>query len=142
MTEIGRVLVIDDDPLQLEIIKDYLYRRGVLEVICASDSLIAARMLRASDREPLNLVITDIHMPGLDGIELLSIMDATRPGLPIVLISGAGQEQILSARILAVSYGLNVLGALKKPIEDSELDAALRRHPRCRYSDEPAFSTA
>jgi CheY-like chemotaxis protein len=132
MNEIGRVLVIDDDPLQLEVIRDYLIRRGIQGVVSVADSQVASRLIKAGDRQKIDLVISDIHMPGVDGIELLSTLSTARPLMPLILISGARSDQLLSARILAEGYGLNVLGVFGKPADERELDEALQRHPHCR----------
>jgi CheY-like chemotaxis protein len=128
MHQINKVLVIDDDPLQLEILRDYLGRRGVPDIVCVSDGQIAANLLLGSMRRP-DLVISDIHMPGFDGIELLNVINNSKISVPLIFISGAPMDQIVSAQILAEGYGLNVLGACRKPVRDAELDVALAKYP-------------
>jgi len=127
MSQINKALVIDDDFLQLEILRDYLERRGVRQIECVSDGNVAAHLLRTSFLPP-DLIISDINMPDCDGIELLNIMRASSNPAPLILISGAPQHQIDSARFLANAYGLNVLGAFSKPFCETDLNRVIFSH--------------
>jgi len=78
------IAVIDDDVRILESIENFLEAAGYSVLLFASaEALIAANRL---DR--LDCMITDIGLPGMDGFELSRIARASRPGLPVIFITG------------------------------------------------------
>jgi CheY-like chemotaxis protein len=77
--------VVDDEPFVLEATADLLRALGCY-VITASGGTEALAKLKAQPR--IDLLITDIHMPGLSGYELAEVAKRMRPGLHVVLISG------------------------------------------------------
>ena len=79
------VLVVDDDDEVREIVADFLTDFGH-RVLRATGGQDAMRQIRAS-RE-LDLLITDIRMPDMSGIDLARVVSETRPGVRIILISG------------------------------------------------------
>lgn len=90
MAWVGRVLVVDDDPVLRELIQLMLQRLG-LEAVCAEDGDAALALLRQSS-PPFDLVLMDCQMPGLDGAEVLRIWRAEQAGRhcpPILAMSGS-----------------------------------------------------
>jgi YesN/AraC family two-component response regulator len=79
--------------------------------------------LRQLRKHPACLVITDILMPEMDGIELIRRLWVERPGLPVVAISGAKDWE----NYLRVARELGAAATLVKPISAEELQAAIRR---------------
>lgn len=79
------ILLVEDDVLVRFTTADILREAG-FDVLEAVDSSEALALLTTG--HPLNLVITDIRMPGrMDGVQLASVIKATRPNLPIALLS-------------------------------------------------------
>ncbi len=82
----GRVaLVVDDEPLVLMLIADMLDDLGC-EVICAHDGTEALAALARDQR--IEILITDINMPGFTGYELAEKAKRVRRGLKVILLSG------------------------------------------------------
>ncbi|MBL6080805.1 response regulator [Belnapia sp. T18] len=80
-----RILLVDDDPLVLRVFKVQLAEAGHA-VLAAGGGAEALAML---DRgEAVDLLVTDLSMPGMDGVELIRAAQGRRPGLPAVLITG------------------------------------------------------
>ncbi|WP_439596087.1 response regulator [Falsiroseomonas sp.] len=79
-----RILVAEDEGLAAMAIEDELVRAGY-EVVLAPDGQAA---LEAADREPPDLLLTDLRMPRLDGSGLIRALRAARPGLPVVVMTG------------------------------------------------------
>jgi CheY-like chemotaxis protein len=82
-------LVVDDEPLILDLIADMLGDLGC-EVITAAEGAEALSKLKGDDR--IDLLITDISMPGLNGYEVAEAAKRVRPGLHIILVSGRDTE--------------------------------------------------
>lgn len=77
------IAVVDDDPRLLESLEDLLESAGY-----ASRSFPSAGSLLMSGLADLDLLITDIGMPGMDGFELRDLVRQARPELPVFLITG------------------------------------------------------
>ena len=117
-----RVLLLDDDNFALEIIADMLSDLGSFDVRCESD---ARRALQALAIEPPHLLICDLSMPDMDGIEFMQAAAEAHFKGSVMLLSGMDEGVRRSAERLARAHGLNVLGAYRKPISTAELREAL-----------------
>ena len=82
----SRLLVVDDDIQMLAALETALRRKGHL-VETASNGIEAAAKL---DTTMVQAVITDLKMPGMDGLELLQHVRRTNPALPVVVLSAFG----------------------------------------------------
>ncbi len=118
----ARVLVVDDDPTVAEVVSDYLGRAG-LEVVRAGDG---ASALAAAAATPPDLVLLDLMLPDVDGLDLLARLRERQPGLPVVLLTARGEEP---DRVLGLSLGADDYVA--KPFSPREVvlrvQALLRR---------------
>lgn len=85
----AKVLIVDDSDLNRELFEGYLEPLGH-KVIQAANGREA---LAAVDREPVDLVVTDLSMPGLTGWEVAEGVRKRRPGLPVILVSGWAIQQ-------------------------------------------------
>ena len=113
-----RVLVVEDDEGVRELVARHLEQKGY-EVAHASDAeQVLLRMSR--DREPFDLVLSDIHLPGLSGVELLRLLLTHSPLRPVIMITGDADESLARS---ALDHG--AAGYLLKPFELFELDAAV-----------------
>jgi CheY-like chemotaxis protein len=80
----GRVLVVEDDPDAATFFCHVLTARGGYDVTHTADP---ARALALAEREPWDLLLTDLHLPGMTGLELLAAIRPARPALPAVLVT-------------------------------------------------------
>lgn len=104
----GRILVVEDDPSILELMRRLLEAKGY-EVACADDGHRAHAILL---ERRFDLVISDINLPGMTGIELLQRTHALDADLPVILVT-AGPT--LESAIEAVEHG--ALRYLQKPLD-------------------------
>lgn len=80
----GRVLVVDDEELAVECIADYLQARG-FDVLTATSP---ERALEAARQTPVDLLITDLRLPGMSGSALTETLRRDHPDLPAILMTG------------------------------------------------------
>ncbi len=84
----GRIFIVDDDPSVRELLQDFLTLQGYAVVSESSSKEALRRIREASVDAPYDLVVSDIRMSGLDGMELLQEIHADFPDLPFILITG------------------------------------------------------
>ena len=83
------ILVIDDDPDMRHVLSDFLERSGyrVIEASSGGEAIFIA------ESERVDLVILDKEMPGMNGLEVLSLFKRRRPSLPIIFITAFGGRE-------------------------------------------------
>jgi CheY-like chemotaxis protein len=117
-----RVLLLDDDNFTLEIMADMLADAGDFDVHCETD---ARRALTTLAGERPALLICDLSMPDMDGIEFMRAAAEAGFQGSVMLLSGMDAGVRRAAERLARSNGLKVLGAWQKPISAPDLRSAL-----------------
>ena len=126
MTTQARVLVVDDDPVVAKSFDRVLSGKGYA-VITASDGPEALEKLA---REDYDAVFTDIRMPGMDGLEVAARIKATRPWLPVVIVTGYG-----SPASEARAKEIGVAGFLNKPLSPEMIEGSARDAMKWRAAD-------
>jgi PAS domain S-box-containing protein len=118
MSLIKHILVIDDDPDALLVLEEYLRLEGY-NVTTAPDGSSGIHMLTANE---VQLVITDLNMPGISGMDVVEIVRKNYPEIPVIVITGYGTEEtVLEAlRKGAIDY-------LAKPFLLEILKLSLRK---------------
>ena len=110
-----QVLVVDDQPNALNLIKDMLKSIGVTAVLTAGDAADALELLK--DRGDLvDVVLCDWSMPEMSGLDLLKEVRELRPDLPFIMVTGTADP----SSVLAAKDG-GVTGYINKPFSSEEL---------------------
>jgi CheY-like chemotaxis protein len=117
----ARILVVDDQREVRSAVQRAL-ERGGHEVTVAVNGLDGVRAVRSA---PVDLALIDIHMPEMDGIELLINFKAAAPGMPVIVMSGSEQSRRLD--LLQDASLLGATGILAKPFTLEELREAVTR---------------
>jgi two-component system response regulator HydG len=114
----ARILVVDDDPAMVDVIADGLEDRGY-DVVRATRSREAESVVRESS---IDLLVTDLRMPGVDGIALLDLSRKVAPERPVIVMTafGAVDSAVESLKKGAYHY-------LLKPFKVAELDIYVHR---------------
>ncbi len=124
----ARILVVDDDRIVLESLAEFLRAEGHYP-LTALDGDEALRLLAEAERArgpadgaPINLVICDVSLPGVSGLDVLRRIARQHPGTAVVMLTGYGtiESAVEALRIGASDY-------LTKPVVDSELRVSLER---------------
>ncbi len=110
-----RVLVVDDEPAQRDLVAGFLAKHGY-DVAQAGD---AREALASFDREPADLVLTDLRMPGASGLDLLAALRDRDPELPVIVMTAYGT---IETAVAAIKGG--AADYLTKPLN---LDEVLHR---------------
>lgn len=107
---VGTILLVEDDEAVRRLARHILVERGyrVLEADCGPSAL----ELVAGRSEPLDLLLTDVVMPRMDGRALYERLLALRPGLPAVFMSGYAEVEITGERFLAKPFAASALLAI------------------------------
>jgi len=84
-----RVLVIDDE----EELVSTVVERMALRKIEAYGAISAAEALRRLQEKQINVVVLDVKMPGMDGLELLKKIKKNHPAVQVILLTGRGSEK-------------------------------------------------
>ncbi|MDP3857000.1 MAG: EAL domain-containing response regulator [Stagnimonas sp.] len=137
MSAIRSALVVDDD----EFVRDSLARQirnlGA-RVWMAADGDAARQALREPGQ--FDLVVCDLKMPGVDGVELLRDLGELQPEAYLILISSVDAKTLQSVAELALSRKLRLLGALQKPVTAAafrQLLAKVGERPSSLMGGEP-----
>jgi len=115
-----RILVVDDEPSVVKAIKDMLERLGY-EITTKTSSVEALEMFR-SDPHSFDVVITDMTMPKMTGVQLSKNLMEIRADIPIILCTGFS-EKISEER----ARELGIRGYLMKPMVKREIAVMIRK---------------
>ncbi len=132
-----RVLILEDQPFQRGFLANLFTEVAGVTVDTAGDATHAAAMCQLSRYD---LVVSDLMMPGVDGIQFIQALAGQEHRPMLALVSSASQRMMASARLMAEALGLTVLGILAKPISSAEvagLIEALGDARRCNNAAPP-----
>ena len=116
----GTILLVEDDIATQKLIKKILMRNDY-KVHTANNGVEALEFLDNKDNPPIDIVISDYKMPKMDGKELTSILNIKHANIPVVIMSGAEQEELNEITELAIK------GCLLKPVNSLHLLNTLQR---------------
>ena len=116
-----RIMIVDDDPGIRRALHILLTRAGYL-VTQARDGVEALRLWRDAGGD---LVITDLHMPEKNGIEMIVELQSHTPGIRIIAMSGGGQTRRLD--LLGNASMLGAVLTIEKPFTLNEMMDTVRR---------------
>ena len=113
----ARILIVDDDPGQRNLLESFLRKQGFAPETAASGEAA----LQLLSRGPFDLMISDVRMPGMSGLETLRRARQTHPNLPVLLVTAFAdiRSAVTAMRDGAVNY-------LAKPIDLDELMTSVR----------------
>jgi DNA-binding response OmpR family regulator len=119
----AHILVIDDDRAVRSAVQLVLENEG-LQVHVADDGRAGLKMLKA---ESFDLLIVDVFMPGMDGLETIRLVHEQKPDLPIIVMSGMSFRtgSAPAPDFLSMATKLGAISSLKKPFRPRELMAAV-----------------
>jgi EAL domain-containing protein (putative c-di-GMP-specific phosphodiesterase class I)/CheY-like chemotaxis protein len=122
-----RFLVVEDHGFQRWTVGHQLQALGAKAVFFASDGHEALEILKGEET-PIDVIVTDLDMPGMDGIEFLRHVSEAGGPVSIILLSALERALLASVSAMVQSYGVTLLDTIEKPITARKLEAAMRKY--------------
>jgi CheY-like chemotaxis protein len=110
------ILVVDDDPGVRFALTEVLRERGHRVIAAASGQEALDKL------DGVDVVVTDLAMPGMDGLELVSRIAERAPALPVILVTAHGSDQMVR-----IAQGRGARGCVRKPFDIDEIAAVIER---------------
>jgi len=118
-----RLTVVDDESEVLDLVGKVA--EGLGFDVCKAAS--GKQMMQALADAPPDIIVLDMIMPDLDGIEILQELAAKKSNAGIILMTGYQEQYLTMANKLGSAKGLKILGALTKPFRLEQLEQLLRK---------------
>lgn len=122
-----RTMIVEDQAVPRRIAVEILRELGVAEILQAEDGQDALEQIRRG-RTPPDVIICDLDMPRMDGVEFIRNVAEANLSASIVLASAVEGPVLASVEAMARSQGMAVLGILEKPVTPQKLGDMLARH--------------
>lgn len=119
----SNILIVDDDPIIHQILGAFFEKHGVSNIYTAQDGVQGVTVL--NQNPAVDLIISDLHMPGADGVEFIEHLKTLECRVPLVVVSSASRTTVQGASMLATAHRLNILGTLGKPVDFQALEQLL-----------------
>ncbi|HZZ91196.1 MAG TPA: EAL domain-containing response regulator [Usitatibacter sp.] len=138
-----RFLVVEDQGFQLWITGKMLEDLGARYVFSAADGAAALQVI-AEREPPIDIIISDVDMPGMDGMEFMRHLAAAKYSASVILASALEPRLLGGIETMARAYNLNVLGVITKPVTAKKLESLVAQHgskpPRRPAAALPSFT--
>lgn len=121
-----RILALDDEPLMLKLLVRVLANLGFTSVATCDNGRAALERVDSPDVCP-DVILLDLNMPEMDGVEFVRHLVERRYGGSLILVSGEDERMLQAAEKLVQAHNIPVLGYLHKPVTPKELKALLEK---------------
>lgn len=119
-----RFLVVEDQGFQRWLVANQLESLGAQYVFSAGDGQEALDLIQ--DREPpIDIIVTDLDMPGMDGMEFIRNLAERKYPAALVLASAMEPSLLTTVKAMALAYGMTILGSIPKPVTAKKLQAVI-----------------
>ena len=119
-----RFLVVEDHGFQRWVTGNLLEGMGAKHVYNAADGRAALDILEEVD-PPVDVIVSDLDMPGMDGMEFIRHIGESRFPASLIVASALDRSLVSTVEAMARAYGVNLLGAMDKPATAKKLQALL-----------------
>lgn len=120
-----RALIVDDDGFQRELLKELMAQLGWSDVRTSAGGEQALQALAQSGPAAFDVMLIDLHMPGMDGFQFMGKLESLGYRGAVVIVSGQSSDVMHSASLVAQLRRFRLLGAVPKPVQKAALGALL-----------------
>lgn len=110
------ILVVDDEPIIARMVSEFLQQRGLQ----AKTAVNGEEALAMIERDPPDLVLLDIYMPGMNGVDVLRKLNAAKCCIGVIMLTASQDELLLKAAL-----DLGAFDVLRKPIDLEQVERAV-----------------
>ncbi len=121
-----KILVLDDDPFALKLLTRMLENSGCTAVSTCDNGCAALELIDRQGVHP-NLILLDLNMPEMDGVEFVRHLVEHRYTGSLILSSGEDEQMLLAAEKLVLAHKIPILGSLRKPVKPEGLAALIKK---------------
>lgn len=121
-----KVLILDDEPFMRMLLSEMLSNLGLTQITAYENGTEALAYINSPDNA-VDLILLDINMPGMDGIEFVRHLANCSYHGSLILISGEDERMLQTAEKLVKTHNINILGHLQKPVSSKELSGLLKK---------------
>lgn len=108
-----RFLIVEDHSFQRWALGNVLQELGARNVLAAADGQAALDLMRQNE---IDIAISDLEMPGMDGMEFIRHLGEAPRAVSLIVASGLDRPLIRSVEMMARAYGVRLLGSVEKPV--------------------------
>lgn len=137
MIKYRTVLLVDDDPIQTAVLTNYFLGIQAENIFVASDAVEALAILQ-HEKNAINLIVSDLQMPNMDGLEFMRHLKDIQFSGKLALISSLKHDLLDHAGRLANLHKLNFIGQISKPMTKDKLDTVFLAKTEGVISEQPA----
>jgi EAL domain-containing protein (putative c-di-GMP-specific phosphodiesterase class I)/CheY-like chemotaxis protein len=136
-----KFLAVEDHEFQRGMLLKMLARLGATQVSTAADGYAALEIVM-SPGAAIDIIISDLDMPGMDGLEFMRHVGEAN--IPVAIILASALESVLldSVETMTRAYGVKILGVIQKPITLEKLAALIKLHLPAQVKPNPAQTDA
>jgi len=124
------VLVVEDDDFQREMLIKMLTSLRATSIANAGNGKLALEIIRKNKANTIDVVLCDLNMPEMDGMEFLRHLGEEHHNLSIIITSALDSRLLASVAKMTQIYGIKLLGTIEKPIMPEPLKFLLSKHTR------------
>lgn len=121
-----KVLLVDDDSFQLDMISEILQSLGIVDITLSSSGAQALQTMNDKSRT-FNLLVMDLHMPGMDGFQFMESVAKTGYNGALIIVSGQSADVMRAATMVAELRRFTLLGAVPKPVGRAALSELISK---------------
>ncbi len=131
------LLVVEDDDFQRQTLLNMLRSLGAASIAGAGNGRQALEIVRSTTSKPINVALCDLNMPEMDGMEFLRHLSREHHNIAIIITSALDGKLLASVGRMTRMYGIQLLGAIEKPILLSHLKDLLSKYDHSVKNEPP-----